>query len=104
MSPLLILSPCIGDPEKAGVMLPIRPFFHPREGRGDLATSEFVPFYWGPPRRQGLGSQSAHFWAEGRGDVATSDFVPFYWGPPRRQGVMSPLLILSSSIGDPREG
>ena len=29
----------------------------------DVAPSEFVPFYWGPPRRQGLCSQSAHFGA-----------------------------------------
>ena len=35
----------------------------PQEGRGDVATSDLVPFYWGPPRRQGLRSQPAHFWA-----------------------------------------
>ena len=58
----------------------------PQEGRGDVATSDLVPFYWGPSRRQGTCSQSAHFWAPGKADVATSDFVPFYWGHPRRQG------------------
>ena len=26
----------------------------PQEVRGDVATSDLVPFYWGPPRRQGL--------------------------------------------------
>ena len=35
----------------------------PQELRGDAHPSEFVPFYWGPPRRQGLCSQSAHFLA-----------------------------------------
>ena len=34
----------------------------PQERRGDVAATDFVPFYWGPPRRQGLCGQSAHFW------------------------------------------
>ena len=50
------------------------------------AASDFVPRSerWGPPRRQGLCSQSAHLWA-------ASDFVPRSerWGPPRRQGLCS---------------
>ena len=35
----------------------------PQERRGDVAPSDFVPFYWGPPSRLGLCSQCAHFWA-----------------------------------------
>ena len=30
-----------------------------QEGRGGAATSDLVPFYWGPPRRQGSCSHSA---------------------------------------------
>ena len=33
----------------------------PQEGRGDVATSDLVPFYWGLPRKQGLCSQSTHY-------------------------------------------
>ena len=60
-------------------MSPIRPPMDPREGRGDLATSDFVPFCWEPLTRQGLCSQSAHFRA------------------PEKARVMWPLLILSPS-------
>ena len=43
----------------------------------DIALSDFIPFYWRPPRRQGLCSQSAHFWAPKKAsDEATSNFVP----------------------------
>ena len=35
----------------------------PQEHRADVATSDFVPFYWGPMGRRGLCSQSAHLWA-----------------------------------------
>ena len=41
----------------------------PREGMGDVATSDFVPFYWGPLTRQGLRSQSPHFWAPEKAGV-----------------------------------
>ena len=48
----------LGTPENARVLAPIHPFLGPQEGRGGVTTSDFVPFYWGPPRRQGLSSHS----------------------------------------------
>ena len=48
--PLLILSPLLGTPENAGVMQPFRPLLGPREGRGETATFDFVPFL-GDPRK-----------------------------------------------------
>ena len=47
---------------------PPPPILGPREGKGDEAISNFVPFSWGPP--------------EGRGYVAN----PHIFWPPRRQG------------------
>ena len=38
-------SPCL--------FLPPHQTICPQEARGDVATSDFVHFYWGPPRRQG---------------------------------------------------
>ena len=40
----MILSPVLGIPENAGVMLQFRPLLGRGEGRGDVATSDFVPF------------------------------------------------------------
>ena len=81
-----------------------------------MAISDFVPLGWGPPRMQGLRSNSALFWAaekarlrqpllflfpfvgehrECKGyvaiaaEAATKVFVPLCWGAPRMQGLHS---------------
>ena len=66
--PILILSPCLGTPQNARVMQHFRPLAGPREGRGEVANSYFVPLF-GDPR-------------ECRGCVA----IPPACGPRRRQG------------------
>ena len=50
--PPLILFPglTLGTPKKAGVVQPFRPLLGPREGRGEVGNSEFVPLL-GTPRR-----------------------------------------------------
>ena len=65
--PLLILSPCLGNPENAGVTYQSRPLFSSQEGKGEASTSDSV-FLFGDPR-------------EPRGDIA---LVPSL-GPQRRQ-------------------
>ena len=46
--PILILSPVLGTPENAGVMQQICPLVGPREGRGEVANSDFVPLLGTP--------------------------------------------------------
>ena len=43
MQPLWILSPLLGTPENAGVTYQFRPLVGPREGRGEVATFDFIP-------------------------------------------------------------
>ena len=50
---LLILSPCLGTPENAEVTQHLRPLLGPREGRRELATSNFVPVVGGPRECKG---------------------------------------------------
>ena len=45
--PLLFPSPSLVDRENAGVTSHFRPLLGPREGRGEVATSDFVPLCWG---------------------------------------------------------
>ena len=47
--PILILSPLLGTPESARVTQHFRPLLGPREGTGEAATSDFVPFLLGTP-------------------------------------------------------
>ena len=75
-------------------MSPFCPIPGPWEGKGDIATSDFVAIVRGPPRRQGLCSPCAQFQApiflspssgtsgEGRGYVA----IPPNSGPLKRHG------------------
>ena len=98
---------------------PPSPNYLPPELKGDVDPSEFVPIYWGPPRREGLWCQFGHFWApekarvmspllilspfirdlrEGKGDVTPCDFVPFYWGPPEGRGYVA----IPPTCGPPR--
>ena len=53
--PPLILFPglTLGTPKKAGVMQPFRPLFGPREGKGEVANSDFVPLL-GTPKKAGV--------------------------------------------------
>ena len=96
VQPLLILSPLLRTPKNAGVTQHFCPLSGPREGRGEVATSDFVPFCLGIPKnarvtwhfRPLLGPQ------ESKGEAATSDFVPLCWGT---------LLILRPFVGDHRE-
>ena len=73
----MILSPLMGTPEDAGVTQHFRPLVGPREGRGEVATFDFVPFD-GDPR-------------ERRDEGATSDFprgcVAIPLGTPRMAAV-----------------
>ena len=66
--PILILSPCLGTPENAGVPYQFRPLLGPREGRVEAANSDFVPLFGDPQ--------------ECRGSIA----IPPSFGPPGRQG------------------
>ena len=60
------------------------------------------PFYWGPPRTQGLRSVPALFGGHEKVGVRSPlpIWSPFYWGPPRRHGLRS----YSALFGGPREG
>ena len=103
MEPLLILSPFMWTPEKAGVMSPFRPILGAQEGRGDVATLDSVLFIGDPPQhnRYVAIAPNSRPW-KGSGDVvcaATFDFVPFYEGPQHAR-VMTPFRPLLS----PREG
>ena len=100
--PLVILSPrlALGTRENAGVAYQLRRVLGPREGRGEVASSDFCPaFGVGDPR-------------EGRGDVVLL-ICPLFWGPPTTHGMPSnstlfwgpekaglrrPLLILSPRL------
>ena len=54
--PFLILSPLIcGIPENAGVMQHFRPLVGPREGRGEVATFDFVPLCLRVPENAAFG-------------------------------------------------
>ena len=46
--PLLILSPCLGTLEIAEVYVALPPSLGPREGRDEMATSDFVPLFGDP--------------------------------------------------------
>ena len=46
---LLLFSPLLVTPRNAGVAWQFQPLLGPREGRGEAATSDFVPFV-GDPR------------------------------------------------------
>ena len=81
--PLLILSPCLGIPENAGVTYQFRPLFSSHEGKGEAATSDFVLLF-GDPR-------------EPRGYIAP---VPSL-GPPEKARVRQPLVIASPFWGTP---
>ena len=48
-----------GTPKKAAVMQPIRPFLAPREGRGWVARSDFVPAGPRTPTQQPIGTTFA---------------------------------------------
>ena len=84
----------MGTPENTWVTSHFRPLVGPREGRGEVATFNFVPFDGDPRERRGyvvgmgeplLGAQcarSATIWASGR----TRDPYFEILGPPR--GIM----------------
>ena len=67
--PILILSPLLGTHENTCVPQQFRQFVGPREGMGEAATFECVPFVGDPQ--------------EHTGSVAISPIC----GPPRRQGL-----------------
>ena len=47
--PLILFSGLtLGTPKKAGVMQPFRPLLGRREGRGEVANSDFVPLLGTP--------------------------------------------------------
>ena len=83
---ILILSPLLGTPKNAGVMLHIRPLLGPREGRGEAGNSDFVPSL-GTPENAGVILHFCPFLGprEGRGEAGNSDFVHSF-GTPRMQG------------------
>ena len=77
-----------------------------------MVLSNVYPPFWGIPRKQGLRSNSALFWAP-------KNFAPFArrptcgpllilppalkrWGPPRRRGLCSHLAHLWASDSAPR--
>ena len=66
--PLLNVSPLLGSPENAWVMQQFRPLLGPREGKGEAATFECVPFVGDPRECKGL--------------IAILSSL----GPPKRQG------------------
>ena len=81
---ILSLGLTLGTPKKAGVMQPFRPLLGPREGRVEVANSDFVPSLGTPeharvmqPFRPLLDPR------EGKGEVANSDFVPPLRTPDR---------------------
>ena len=71
--PILILSPFLGMgiPENAGVRYQFRPLLGPREGMGEVATSDFFlcSWGWGPPRMHWLRRNSALFCAPEKAGV-----------------------------------
>ena len=89
----------MGTPENARVMQLFRHHVGPREGRGDVATSDCVPFDGDPRERKGcVAVPSSCGPRQGRGDVATSDCVPFDGDPRERRGYVA----LPPSCGPPR--
>ena len=67
-----------------------RPHMGPREGKGDVAISDFVPFP-GTPENAGATFQFRPHMGprEGKGDVAISDFVPFSRDPRERRSYVA---------------
>ena len=86
------------------------PLLGPRESKGEVANSEFVPLL-GTPDNVGITKQFRPLLGlrEGKDKIATSDFVPLVEDPreckgcvaivlflaPEKAGVRQPLLILS---------
>ena len=90
----------MGTPENAGVVEHFRPHVGPREGGGNVAISDFVPFD-GTPKNAGV---VEHFRPhvgprDGKGNIATSDFVPFDGDRQERRGYAA----LPSSCGPPKK-
>ena len=90
---ILIFSPrlVLGTPKNAGVTWHFRPLLGPREAKGEVATSDFIPAVGvGDPQecRGYIAIPPSFGPREGRGEAANSDFVlSFDWGPPRMHGV-----------------
>ena len=82
--PLLIFSPLSGTPENAGVTEHFLPLVGPREGTGEVATSDFVPLV-GDPRecRVYVAILPSFGPLKSMGEATTSDFCPLCLGPPR---------------------
>ena len=63
-----LFEPLFGDPRECRAYEQFRrltsnsALFGPREGRGEVATSDFVPLCWGCLRTQGLHTNSALLW------------------------------------------
>ena len=53
MSPFLILSPFLEIPENAKVTRQLCPLLGPRDGKGEVANSNFVRYFEGPRERKG---------------------------------------------------
>ena len=51
--PLVILSPLLGTLENEVVMEQFDPLWGPREGMGEVATSDYLPFVGVPQERRG---------------------------------------------------
>ena len=78
----MIVSSCLGTPENVGVTEQLCPHLGPREGRGEVATFDIVPFV-GQPREC---------------SVYVADALLYALGKAR---VREPLVILSPLLAPP---
>ena len=75
----------------------------PREGRGEVANSDFVPFAGDPGECRGYVVIQPVCCPprEGSSEVANSDFVPFAWDPRECRGyvVIQPICAPPEKVG-----
>ena len=75
--------------EVAASPLPSRGGPQEGEGRGEAATSDFIPLCLGTPENAWVTKHLRPLLGprEGKGEVATSDFIPLCFGTPENVGV-----------------
>ena len=81
----------VGDPRECRGYVAIPPIVGPGEGTSEGTTFDFPRGWrWGPPRMQGLGSNSAPFWAPEKARVRWTLLISFphlALGTPENAGV-----------------